>query len=273
MPNQKTLYVSDLDETLLRSDERLSDFTVQALNALIERGMIFSYATARSYQTASEVTRGLSARLPTIVYNGTFILENGTQKKLLSNHFSKAESNKILSVLKENGLSPMVRAFVDDKERVAYCDARIGEGTKKYLARRVGDKRLFPVQAEAELSTGEIFCITCMDNADGQAIAYEALKEDFRCLSFTDVYTGAHWLEIQPKAATKANAIQALKEILGCDRVVCFGNGINDVCMFEIADECYAVGNAEDELKKIATAVIDTNDHDGVAKWLLEHFE
>ena len=43
------------------------------------------------------------------------------------------------------------------------------------------------------------------------------------------------------------------------------------VSMFEIADECYAVGNAVESLKQIATAVIDTNDRDGVAKWLLEN--
>lgn len=273
MQKRKTLYVSDLDETLLHSDERLSDFTLQTLNKLIDRGMIFSYATARSYQTASEVTKGLSAKLPTIVYNGTFILENGTQRKLLSNHFSEAEANRILTVLSQNGLSPMVRAFVNGVERVAYREDRVGLGTRKYLDRRVGDKRLFPVQNEEELARGELFCVTCMDSPDRQSAAYESLRDEFRCLSFVDVYTGAQWLEIQPKAATKANAILKLKDLLECDRIVCFGNGVNDVCMFEIADECYAVGNAEEELKRIATAVIDSNDRDGVAKWLLEHAE
>ena len=42
MKKSKTLYVSDLDETLLRSDERLSAFTVNTVNALVERGMTFT---------------------------------------------------------------------------------------------------------------------------------------------------------------------------------------------------------------------------------------
>ena len=88
----KTLYVSDLDETLLRSDETLSKFTVDTVNSLIERGMIFSYATARSDSTARKVTAGLSPRLPVIVYNGTFILENGSGKRLLSSQFSNEEA-------------------------------------------------------------------------------------------------------------------------------------------------------------------------------------
>lgn len=41
--------------------------------------------------------------------------------------------------------------------------------------------------------------------------------------------------------------------------------------MFRIADECYAVSNAVDELKEIATGIIDSNDNDGVAKWLCEN--
>lgn len=51
-----------------------------------------------------------------------------------------------------------------------------------------------------------------------------------------------------PLAATKANAIIKLKEMLGCSRVVAFGDGINDMEMFRIADESYAVKNAVPEL-------------------------
>ena len=71
-----------------------------------------------------------------------------------------------------------------------------------------------------------------------------------------------------PKAASKANAIKQLKELLGCEKLVVFGDGKNDIDMFELADEAYAVSNAVDELKSIATDIIESNDNDGVAKWL-----
>ena len=44
-----TLYVSDLDGTLLNSNQTLSPFTIQTINQLVSDGMLFSYATARSY--------------------------------------------------------------------------------------------------------------------------------------------------------------------------------------------------------------------------------
>jgi len=74
-----------------------------------------------------------------------------------------------------------------------------------------------------------------------------------------------------PAKATKANAISKLKKMWNCDYVVSFGDAINDVPMFEISDECYAVENAVEALKKIATKVIESNENDGVAKWLKEN--
>ena len=47
MKGPKTLYVSDLDGTLLRRDQTVSPFTAETINTLTARGMLFSYATAR----------------------------------------------------------------------------------------------------------------------------------------------------------------------------------------------------------------------------------
>jgi len=86
-----------------------------------------------------------------------------------------------------------------------------------------------------------------------------------------DLYSGEPWLEILPTNTSKAHAIRQLKEKLGYDKLVVFGDGKNDMEMFELADEAYAVANAVPELKAIATAVIGGNNEDGVAKWLEEH--
>lgn len=74
----KTLYVTDLDGTLLNKQERIHPESIRIINHLIEQGMAFTYATARSLSSASIVTQGLSANIPVIVYNGAFILNPAT---------------------------------------------------------------------------------------------------------------------------------------------------------------------------------------------------
>ena len=64
---QETLYVSDLDGTLLNSRDEISPHSLWIINGLIEKGMKFTYATARSLSSASKVTRGLSLHIPVII--------------------------------------------------------------------------------------------------------------------------------------------------------------------------------------------------------------
>ena len=75
-----------------------------------------------------------------------------------------------------------------------------------------------------------------------------------------------------PRSASKSNAALQLKKLLRRDRLLVFGDGKNDIALFQIADECYAVENAVAELKHIATAVIGGNYADGVAKRLAEQY-
>lgn len=117
-----------------------------------------------------------------------------------------------------------------------------------------------------------MFYFTCIGEKDALQPVYDILARDgrFRCTIQQELYRPEYWCEIMPARATKAEAIRKLKEIRRCDRVISFGDAINDIPMFEISDECYAVENAVDELKKIADKVIESNEDDGVAKWLLQ---
>ena len=71
--------------------------------------------------------------------------------------------------------------------------------------------------------------------------------------------------------AERRPACPAARRGRGLPARVCFGDGENDLSLFAAADEGYAVANAVDNLKRAATAVIGSNDEDGVARWLLEH--
>lgn len=119
---------------------------------------------------------------------------------------------------------------------------------------------------------GDIFYITCIDSPEKLKSLYDKYKDKFHCVYQKDIYTDEQWLEIMPFAASKANAIKQLQKLLECDRVVAFGDGRNDIDMFELADESYAVQNADEQLKRYATSVISSNDEDGVAHWLEDNY-
>ena len=312
----KTLYVSDLDGTLLGSNERTSDFTNRTINELVEHGMLFSYATARSYLTAHKVTRGLNARIPVIIYNGAFIRNHVSGEILLSSYFGD-DAEALLKELLHADVYPLVyatfsrdgRAFAEDgqsgwnhrgedgrgqteklsgnlyeklsgefreklsgefREKFSYIPQRATEGMRRFLDTRKGDERERAVSTVEELLEGNIFYFTCIDEREKLEPLYERYHKRYHCVLSQEIYTKDWFLEIMPLATSKARAVMRLKEYLGCDRVVAFGDHYNDIDMFEIADEAYAVENAVEELKAVATGVIASNDDDGVAHFLRE---
>ncbi|MEE1243314.1 HAD family hydrolase [Frisingicoccus sp.] len=265
-----TLYISDLDGTLLNRNAQISEYTRETLNNLIDKGMLFSYATARSQTSSGEVTKGLGVKLPIIVYNGTFVLDPMTGEALLSNYFG-SEVQSLLDDLIAHDIYPIVYSHAEETERFTYIPEMASRGVKAHIRNRKGDHRTHPVETINQLYTGDIFCVNCIDEPEKLEPMYEKYKDLYHCIYYADIYSGEQWLEIMPKTVSKANAVQWLKQYLGCDKVVVFGDQKNDISMFEAADECYAVSNAVKDLKVLATDIIHENNEDGVAKWLMEH--
>ena len=268
---KKILYITDLDGTLLNTSIEISDYTAEAVNSLIDKGMIFSYATARSRYTSSKLTKNIKITDPVVIYNGTFLYDPLKEKRILSNAFSPTDAQKILDRLLKNGTYPMVHAFYGDAEKYLFDEKNMSKGMADFQSKRERDERRTPVDVY-EIGSYEVFYFTCIDDSEKLYPLFLEFKDEFQCLYTKDIYSGDYWLEILPNRATKASAIKELKKILECDKVICFGDGTNDIAMFKEADEAYAVSNAHPELKKYATSVIDSNDNDGVAKWLLKNY-
>ncbi len=266
----RILYVSDLDGTLLNTQDAISPYSLDIINRLAEAGMLFTYATARSLSSASVVTKGLNYRIPVIAYNGAFLFEPETGKILASEGFSQEERIYVREVLTACGVSPLVYSFIDEIEKVSWDISRENDGKKRYFSNRTGDRRLRPLENEQGLYDGETFYYTCIgEKSDLEQISNVFSNDErYTCTLQQELYRPEYWCEIMSKKATKYDAILKLKELLYCDKVISFGDSINDIPMFEISDECYAVANAADSLKEIATGVIGDNNSDSVAKWL-----
>ena len=69
--------------------------------------------------------------------------------------------------------------------------------------------------------------------------AYEELRKKFRCICAKDTYSEDFWLEVMPWHATKADAILQLKTLFGFEKVVVFGDAVNDISMFEVTKNSF----------------------------------
>lgn len=264
-----TLYLTDLDGTLLNSRQRVPDRSRRIINRLTAEGMQFSCATARSRYSSAMVLEGLELRLPIITHNGTFIQDCTTGRLLHDNFLDTQSAGSIIDWYIRAGILPIVYSIIDGRERFSYVPEISCRALLDFVATREGDPRLRVTDIDG-LHDGNIYYITAMGNEQVLTRGYQWFSSDRRlnCLLYPEIYSGDLWLEIMPAAASKASAALKLKELLDCDRLVCFGDGINDIPMFEIADECYAVSNAAPELKAIATGILGSNEEDAVAVWL-----
>ncbi len=152
-----TLYVSDLDGTLLNTNDEISSYSVRTINQLIEKGMLFTYATARSLSSASVVTKGLTTNIPVIVYNGAFIMNASTREVLSSSSFDEKEKQNVITLLEYYHLYPLVYSFINGLEKVTWDPSYENEGMQRYLCLRKGDQRLNPLNAKHNLYEGDVF--------------------------------------------------------------------------------------------------------------------
>lgn len=265
----KTLYITDLDGTLLTNDGTVSPYTAEVIERLIKKDVIFTYATARAYASASKIMESAVPNVPAVVYNGTFVVDADTGERLSARHMTKTESEYVLSVFKDHGVSPIVYSIIDGVEKYSFCYDALPRASQIFLDKRKGDARQNPT-TEDRIGEGSVFHFSSLGNLGPLEAIRDILKKDFPVELFYDRYFHEMFLEIHPKGATKAEGILELKRLLGCDRIISFGDGTNDIPMFQISDECYAVANAVPELKELANAVIGDNESDGVVKWLEE---
>ena len=269
----KILYISDLDGTLLDSGAKLPRDSCAELNVLISQGLNFTYATARSWTSASKIMRSCNLALPAITYNGAFIVKPDSGDIIRAFTLDDEKFAFILSAIEKFNLSPLVYSFIDGAQRVMWVKGRETDGIRNCLNARPGDKRFMGVDSLQDLNNGQIYYVTII-GTQSELAPLAAIIEDEKVYSSVfskDIYTGEYWLEICDERASKATGVEWLRKNYGFDRIVCFGDNLNDIPMFKAADEAYAVENAASELKLIADDVIGSNEENAVVEFIKNH--
>ena len=129
---------------------------------------------------------------------------------------------------------------------------------------------------EARPDKAEISNVSAIGSRVRVEAVIDVVRDEPHLVAYSGVAIEAKdlaWLDVHHSDASKGGAVITLKEMLGADRVVCFGDSDNDVSMFELADESYAPANAKSHVKDRATEIIGHHDEDGIARFLRERFD
>ena len=271
----KVLYISDLDGTLLMSNRELSNYSIETLNKLMDNGVHFSVATARSLATAIKIIEDLNIKVPVVLMNGVVIYDLANRKYLKLENIPTEAVEEIINIMKKYDITGFMYSICND-EQITYYENLCTKYLKDFHDERVS-KYGKPFEKVASFwdraCDNNIIYFSFMDLYEKLYLMYEELKKipEIEVIMYRDVYNENVWfLEIHSKYASKYNAVKYLREQLGYDKVIGFGDNLNDLPLLRACDEFYAVANAVEELKEKANGVIDDNNSDGVAKYILK---
>ncbi len=264
----KTLYISDMDGTLLAPGARLTPKTVEILQRLMEKGGYFTAATARTLIGLNMLDlSGVDWTVPFVLGNGSMLYDVVRRRVVETLDIAPETIRRILDICESYGKTPMLYQ-VHGHEVQGVTTGVTSEGERSFMEVR---NARFPdciriVPAYEPENGGFYFSMQdTRERMDSLAAALAGIP-GVQTVVYRDVYMENNWfMEIFHAAAGKDVSMKALKDRLGADRVVAFGDNLNDLPMLRAADVACVVANGLPEVKAQADEIVGANDADGVA--------
>jgi len=251
------LIACDVDGTLLTSAGRLSDRTRRALVAARDAGWHVVVATGRPVSIALPVVEELAVSEYLIAANGSTVAELGTGAVIFQMALAATLAREALRLARTAvpGLGAALlttRGFVHEPGFVQVAPMTPAGGEVLDATPGPDDDVLNLVVFRAGVSTSELCAVLSAVLPDGMVASPSGLPGS---------------AELTPPGVHKGSGLARLCAHLGIaqDRVVAFGDGINDLEMLAWAGTGVAMGNAEELVQARADVVTASNDDDGVA--------
>ena len=272
--NSKTLYISDLDGTLLNSGAALSDFSRKGLQTLCKNGMNISVATARTAATVVGILEGTGINTPAVLMNGVCIFDLNKKDYVRVNPINEKAKGEIAGTIHNCGLAGFFYE-IDGSRLRTYYESLSSPGAVDFMRERQEKygKVFIKVDSFDDILSRPLVYYSVSDTESRTRPAAQALAQaqGLRTEYYKDIYKDdCFYLEICDEKTSKRTAVEFLKKQYGFEKVIGFGDNFNDLPLLEACDGFYAVENAVDIIKEKADGVIQSNNADGVVKFLLE---
>ena len=270
----KTLYLSDLDGTLLQNDATLSPYAVRELNRMIEKGLCFSISSARSTGTVIGILEGLRLNVPIALFNGVIYYDYNAAKFVRVMDIDPEAAAQAACIMEKYGLNNTMYTYRDQQLFACYTSLKT-ERERQFAAERskFPQKKWRQVRSLSETAREERVVFFSMPGTKEKMVRFYVVMAKIPNLTlsyYLDTYEPLWYLEIQAGGVDKRLSIRVLRQMAGADRVVAFGDNHNDLAMAGEADVFCAVANATADVLNCADQVIPANTEDGVIRYLLD---
>ena len=271
-----TLYVSDLDGTLLDPQAQLSDITRAGLVRLLDEGLAFTVASARHVSSIRKILGDLPLRLPVISSNGAYISDMKTGRHELVNAMPPALGQDIVALMQARGFTPFASTHGPLGDQL-FVEAISNVGQQHFIDQRTREKDERLRRSTRLLSDlgDPAVTVVLIDRKDAlldlQAVLIERFGDAVETHVADDLYQPDWpWMSVHDRRASKDQAIATLAERYGlaAREIVVFGDHVNDVSMLRAAHRGIAMGNAIEAVKREAHAVIGHHAEDSVLRFI-----
>lgn len=259
-----TLFVTDLDGTLLRPDATLDPDTARRINALMHKGVRITYATARTVRSVSHILAEIDFTLsdsPVALMNGVLLRDMRENRYVSAAEIDPDTAQTVLDCMTELGASPFVYSLDEehptDGDPLMTCYREIAnDPMRRFYEERVRKygKPFLKIGTAADIPGRIIyFCLIAGESLIRTTAGALEKIPGIRFTYYRDSYAADTWyLEAFSPDASKKNATDKLRAITGAKTVIAFGDNRNDIPMFEAADLAVAVETAVPEAKAAA---------------------
>lgn len=275
----RTLYVTDLDGTLLNPEGEVSPETRATLNTAIAEGALVSVATARTPATISRLLAGIDLRLPMTVMTGAALWDMKSGRYSNVRYMSEETARRLTDIYLQTGLPTFIYTLGEDMVIHIYHLGKMDTLARRFMEERINNPyKRFHVDDEGESREmppfDRVLLFLTMRPTDETKAVYDRIRREVDCrpIFYHDMYGDeVAELEVFAPSASKAAGVREIAEIAEAGRVVVFGDNVNDLPMLETADRGVAVANAVEEVKESADEVIGSNAENSVARYILDH--
>lgn len=274
MHNKKpTIYLVavDMDGTLLHNDKSISDYTINVLRKIVEKGILLVPASGRPLNgMKAAVLNNVKGIKYAICSNGAMLMDVQKEKSISETGIPIEKALEALTYLEQFPVAVYVhtdrgtfRAEGWEKTGLSekYPYIRFSEGTVKNLGEFLRTSGVNVMKMGAYILTDEL--------------AQKLLEKGSLIPDIVFLRTGDGIIELNSIHASKGNALCTLCKKLGIsmENVLAIGDNENDISMLQAAGISAAMENAEDDVKQAAKFVAGHNEEDGAAhfleKWVL----